>query len=461
MAEKQPVPQNKMGTMPVNQLLLSMAIPIMISMMVQAFYNMVDGIFVGQLSENALNAVSLAFPIQNLIISVAVGTGVGINALLGRRLGQGESRLANQTAMNGLFLSLLNWILFAILAITCTKLFYASQTDIAEIIHYGEQYTFITTAGSFGIFFAITLERLLQVTGRTMYTMVTQAVGAIINIVLDPILIFGLFGAPRLEVAGAALATIIGQVVACMLALYFNLHHNPEIEFRLRGFRPSAPIIRDIYRVGFPSIIMSSIGSVMVFAMNQILIVFTPTATAVFGIYFKLQSFVFMPVFGLTNGMTPIVAYNFGAKNPDRIVKTVKLACMYAVGVMTIGFLLFQLFPATMIGLFQEKGASGDLITLGIPALRKISFCFLIAGFSIVSSTFFQAMGHGMLSLILSAIRQLVVLLPVAFILSRTYGLDAIWWAFPIAEIFAGIICIICISHLYRKEILPMKQAQE
>ena len=449
-------PENKMGVMPENKLLLSMAVPIMISMLVQAFYNVVDSIFVGQLSENALNAVSLAFPIQNLMISVAVGTGVGINALLSKSLGEKKQDMVNKTAMNGLFLTLLSYLLFAAIGLTCSGLFFRAQTDIPEILNYGQDYMFLCCTLSFGLFFSITFERTLQSTGRTFYTMLSQATGAIINIILDPILIFGYFGLPRLEVAGAAWATVIGQIIGGLLNLYCNLRHNPDIQFRLKGFRPSLPIVRNIYSVGVPSIIMSSIGSVMVFGMNKILIAFTPTATAVFGVYFKLQSFIFMPVFGLNNGMVPIVAYNYGARKPDRILKTIRLSLCYAVSLMAVGFLIFQVFPAQLLSMFESEEATGDMIRIGVPALRTISISFLFAGFCIVPSGVFQALGHGVYSMLVSFARQLVVLLPAAFILSRIHGLDTVWWAFPFAELFAVSLCALFLLRVYRREIAPM-----
>ena len=333
MSTENQAQENKMGVMPENRLLLTMAIPIVISMLVQALYNVVDSVFVAQLSEDALNAVSLAFPVQNLMIAVAVGTGVGINALLSKSLGEGNQAKADRTAMNGLFLSALSFLVFAVIGLTCSRLYFTIQTDIQRIVDYGESYMMICCVCSFGVFFQITLERTLQATGRTLYTMFTQATGAIINIILDPIMIFGLFGFPRMEVAGAALATVTGQIVAAILGLFFNLKKNPDLHLSVRGFRPSRTIIGGIYSVGIPSIVMQSIGSVMVFGMNQILIAFTQTATAVFGVYFKLQSFIFMPVFGLNNGMVPIVAYNYGARKPARIMKTIRLSVCYAVGI--------------------------------------------------------------------------------------------------------------------------------
>lgn len=452
---ERPAKENKMGVMPINQLLLNMALPIIISMLIQALYNVVDSIFVAKLSEDALNAVSLAFPVQNLMISVSVGTGVGINALLSRSLGQKNQNRANQTAMNGLFLAALSCLVFTTLGLTCSYLFYRIQTDIPSIVNYGTDYLTICCSLSFGMFAGITLDRILQATGRTFLTMITQATGAIINIVLDPILIFGLFGFPRMEVAGAALATVIGQILSSCLSLVFNLTRNPDVQFSFRRFRPDGGIIGSIYSIGVPSIAMQSIGSVMVFGMNQILISFTATATAVFGIYFKLQSFVFMPVFGLNSGLIPIVAYNYGAQKPERIVKAIKLSVLYAMGMMCLGFLAFQLAPRVLLSLFLAEGeTSGDLLTIGMVALRTISISFLFAGFCVVSSAVFQALGHGVFSLIVSVVRQLVVLLPVALLLSRIHGLDAVWWAFPVAELFAVTLCAVFLRRVYLREIV-------
>ena len=452
------VRENKMGIMPVNRLLLNMAVPMMISMLVQALYNVVDSYFVAKISEDALNAVSLAFPMQNLMISVGVGTGVGINSLLSRSLGQKNQKKADRVAMNGLLLAAVSCLVFTVLGLTCSRLFYTVQTDIVQIVDYGADYLVIVCGLSVGMFAGVTLDRLLQATGRTFLTMITQAVGAVTNIILDPIMIFGLFGFPRMEVAGAALATVIGQILGALLSLYFNLKKNPDIHFSLRGLLPSAPIIRGIYSVGVPSIAMQSIGSVMVFGMNQILISFTSTATAVLGVYFKLQSFFFMPVFGLNNGMVPIVAYNYGARRPDRITRTIRLSVTYAVCIMLIGLLLFQVIPHVFLGMFMAEGeTSGDMLTIGVPALRTISLSFLFAGACVVSSSVFQALGHGVLSLVVSVVRQLVVLLPVAFILSRVGELSLVWWAFPIAELFAVSLCILFLRRVYLREIKPLQ----
>ena len=456
MREHQPPAENKMGVMPINRLLLTMSIPMMVSMLVQALYNVVDSYFVAQISEDALNAVSLAFPVQNLMIAVAVGTGVGINALLSKSLGEGRQRRANAAAMNGLFLAVISCLVFMILGLTGSRLFFQVQTNDQAIVHYGTDYMSIVCGLSAGLFVQIAFDRVLQATGRTFYTMITQAVGAVVNIIMDPILIFGLFGFPRMEVAGAALATVLGQILAACLSAFFNLTRNHDINFQFRGFRPDRRIIARIYIVGIPSIIMQSIGSVMVFGMNKILISFTTTATAVLGVYFKLQSFFFMPVFGLNNGMVPIVAYNYGARRSDRILKTVKLSITYAVCIMLVGLLIFQMLPHVMLDLFRAEGDTGDMLTIGVPALRIISLSFLFAGYAIVCSSVFQALGHGVLSLTVSVVRQLVVLLPVAFLLSLRGNLGLVWWAFPIAELFSLTLCTIFLRRVYLHEIKPL-----
>ena len=459
--EKNPAKENKMGVMPMNRLILNMSVPIMISMLVQALYNVVDSWFVSKLSQDALNAVSLAFPVQNLMIAVGVGTAVGINALLSRSLGQGDREKVDRSAANGIFLAAVSCLVFVVLGLTASRLFYTVQTDIPGIVDYGTDYLTICCGASMGLFGAVTLERLLQATGQTMYSMVSQAVGAVTNIILDPILIFGLGPFPRMEVAGAALATVIGQFLGCGVSIFFNLTRNPDIHFSFKGFRPHAQTIREIYSVGLPGIVMQSIGSVMVFGMNQILIAFTDTATAVFGVYFKLQSFFFMPVFGLCNGIVPIVAYNYGARKPERIIKTVRLAITYAVGIMVVGFALFQLFPDVFIGLFEAEGEeAGDLLKIGVPALRIISTSFLLAGFCIVAGSVFQALGHGVLSLTVSVVRQLIVLLPAAFVLARLGGLDVVWWSFPFAELFSTTLSALFLYHVYKKEVAPMRETK-
>lgn len=446
--------ENKMGVMPVNSLLISMSVPMMISMLVQALYNIVDSMFVAQLNENALTAVSLAFPIQSLMIAVGTGTGVGVNALVSRALGEKNKEHASHVANNGIILYIISYVVFAILIGCFSGLFFSVQTKDAQIAGYGIGYIRICGMLSIGLYMQFVFERLLQSTGKTIYTMITQSLGAIINIILDPIMIFGLFGFPRLEVNGAALATVTGQIVAAILALWFNLKKNSDLRISLRKYRLSGAIVKNIYSIGVPSIIMASIGSVMTFGMNKILMAFTSTATAVFGVYFKLQSFVFMPVFGMNNGMVPIIAYNYGARKPERITKTIRLSVTYAVIIMCLGLLIFQTAPGALLQIFN---ASDTMKEIGIPALRIISIHFFMAGFSIVCSSVFQALGHGFLSLLVSVCRQLVVLLPCAFILSRVGGLSAIWWAFPIAELVSVVLCSFFLRNVYNKEIRSLK----
>ena len=442
-----------MGVMPVARLLLAMSVPMMISMLVQALYNIVDSMFVAKLSEDALTAVSLAFPVQNLMIAVGTGTGVGINALVSRSLGEKNNEYANSAANNGIYLAIFSFIGFAILCGFFAPVFYRVQTTDMQIRAYGIDYVRVIGIMSFGLFIQLVCEKLLQSTGKTVYSMATQLLGAVINIVLDPIMIFGLFGFPRLEVTGAAIATVTGQIIAAVAGVVVNIRLNKELHISLTKYRISGDVIRNIYSVGFPSIIMASVGSVMTFGMNKILMSFTSTATAVFGVYFKLQSFVFMPVFGLTNGMVPIVAYNYGARKPKRITKAIKLSIIYGVCIMVAGFTVFHLFPGKLLGIFS---ASDEMLVIGIPALRIVSISFLIAGFGVVASSVFQALGHGFLSLAVSVLRQLVVLLPTAYILAKTGGLHACWWAFPIAEMFSGVICFLFIRYAYKKEVAPL-----
>ena len=450
-----PQAENKMGVMPVPKLLLTMSLPMIISMLVQALYNVVDSMFVAQLNENALTAVSLAFPVQNLMISILTGTGVGINALLSRSLGEKKIDRANKVANHGIILTIISFVVFLLIGIFFSKLFYTIQTQDAQIVSYGTSYMKICCIFSFGMSLQITFERLLQSTGKTFYTMITQGLGAIINIILDPIMIFGLLGFPKLGVAGAAIATVTGQIIAAILAVWFNLKKNKEIHITLRGFKWSGKIIKGIYSVGIPSIIMASIGSVMTFGMNKILIAFTSTATAVFGVYFKLQSFVFMPIFGLNNGLVPIVAYNYGARKSSRIKQAVLVSVIAAVSIMLIGLALFQLIPSQLLNIFN---ASDNMTAIGVPALRIISLSYLLAGFCIISSSVFQSLGHGMLSLWVSVIRQLVVLLPAAYLLARVGGLSAVWWAFPIAELFSFVLCVLFLRHTKKKEIDTLEQ---
>ncbi len=445
--EETTVRENKMGVMPVNRLLISMSLPMMISMLVQALYNIVDSVFVSRIDENALTAVSLAFPLQTLMIAIGTGTGVGVNALLSKSLGEKDYDKANKAAVNGVFLSAVSYVLFLLVGLFAVGPFYHTQTSDATITAYGKQYLTIVCCFSFGMYTQFIFERLLQSTGKTIYTMITQGTGAIINIILDPILIFGLFGLPKMGVAGAAAATVIGQVLAGIFAIIVNHKKNTEIELRFKGFKPDIRTIGQIYIVGVPSIIMQAIGSVMTYGMNRILMGFTSTAAAVFGVYFKLQSFIFMPVFGLNNGMVPIVAYNYGAKNKERLIKTVKLSILYAVGIMCIGFLVFQIFPAQLFSLFD---ASEQMLTIGVPALRTISVSFLLAGFCIICGSVFQALGNGVYSMLTSLARQLFVLLPVAYLLARTGNVNNVWWSFPIAELVSLTMTIIFLLRINR-----------
>lgn len=432
MENKSHIAENKMGVMPIGKLLINMSFPMMLSMLVQALYNIVDSIFVAQINENALTAVSLAFPLQTLMIAIGGGTGVGVNALLSKALGEKDYQKANKAAINGVFLAGVSYVLFLLIGLFAVTPFYASQTNDAQIMEYGRQYMIIVCCFSFGLYTQLICERLLQSTGKTFHSMITQGVGAIINIILDPILIFGYFGFPEMGVAGAAVATVIGQIIGGIVGVILNIKKNTEIKLHIKGFRPDIQIIGSIYAVGLPSIIMQSIGSVMTYGMNQILMAFTSTAAAVFGVYFKLQSFIFMPVFGLNNGMIPIIAYNYGAGRRDRLLKTIKLSVIFATGIMCVGFLAFQLFPARLFMLFE---ASETMLAIGVPALRIISISFLLAGFCIIIGSVFQALGNGMYSMWVSLTRQLVVLLPVAWLLAKLGNVDYVWLSFPIAEI--------------------------
>ena len=451
--EETNVQENKMGYMPENKLLISMAVPMMLSMLVQALYNVVDSIFVARISEDALTAVSLAFPVQNLMSAIGSGTGVGINALLSKSLGEKNQKLANKAAHNGILLMIFSAIACALFGIFGSRWFFTTQTDDLILIEYGEQYLSVVMLFSFGLFGQFITERLLQATGRTVYSMYTQMLGAVINLILDPIMIFGYFGCPAMGITGAAAATVIGQIIAAIFGFWLNVKKNPEIRLKVKELVPDGAVIKKIYSVGVPSIIMGSIGSVMTYGMNLILMGFSSTAAAVFGVYFKLQSFFFMPVFGLNNGMVPIVAYNYGARKKDRIMKTFKLAVMYAVGIMLIGLLIMQVFPAQLFSLFD---ASEEMLAIGVPALRLISTSFLFAGYCIISGSMFQALGNGLLSMINSIARQLVVLLPVAYLLSLTGNLNLIWLSYPIAELMSLTLCSIFLYRIYQRVIKPL-----
>lgn len=449
--------ENKMGTMPENKLLLSMAVPMMISMLVQALYNIVDSIFVSRICEDALTAVSMAFPWQNIVIAIAVGFGVGINALLSRALGQKNAERVNQVAVNGLLLAGLSYLLVLVAGLLGIRAYMRTQTDIESIVNYGITYLNICILCSFGVFIEITFERFLQATGRTVYSMITQLTGAITNIILDPILIFGLLGFPKLGIAGAAWATVIGQCVGAVVAVTLNHFKNPEVHLRLRHIRPNGRLMGEITAISIPSIIMSCISSLTCFVMNLILITFSSTAVAVFGVYFKLQSFVFMPVFGLNNGMVPIIAYNYGAQKPERIHKTIRLGMAYAVAIMAVGLLVFQLIPKQLLLMFD---ASDAMLGIGAPALRIMSLAFVFAGVGIASSSACQAFGYSVYSMLISIARQIVVLIPAAYLLSLTGVLRSIWFAFPIAEIVSLFLSLFFLRTTLKKTGMALPKAK-
>ena len=444
-------PENKMGTMPINKLIINMSLPLITSMFVQAFYNIVDSLFVARINEDALTAVSMSFPAQNLMISAGVGVGVGITALIARYLGAHDEKGITRVVHNGIFLGILNSILFALFGIFLAKFYFEFQQASGIIETYGIQYLSICSIFAFSIIMEITFERMLIASGKTIYTMITQSTGAIINIIFDPILIFGLFGFPKMGIVGAAVATIFGQTVAMFMALYFNVAKNHEVRISIKKFAVDFKTIVNIYEIGFPSIVMQSAASFMIFQLNNLLASFSTTATAVLGVYFKLQSFVILPVFGLNNSVISIVSYNYGAGKIKRLLKTVKVANIYAFSIMLAGFVLCQILPSQILKIFD---ASDNMLAIGVPALRIISFSFLIAPFSIVSSGTFQALGKGTFSLIISLIRQLIVILPLSYLLSRVMGMKGVWVAFPIAEIVAGILTIIYLRKLYKNEIM-------
>lgn len=453
--------ENKLGVMPITKLIWNMSLPIIASMLVQALYNIVDSWFVSRVSEQALTAVSLAFPAQNLMIGLATGTAVGVNALMGRALGAGLRERADKVANNGVFLAVVGFVISALLGLTCSDLFFRSQTQVENIIQMGNDYLRIVTIGSLGMFCQIMYERLLQGTGRSILSMYTQGLGAIINIILDPIFIFGL----KMGVAGAAVATIIGQFCGCALAIYFNHKKNTDITLSLRGFRPNWRLIGEIYAIGLPSVIMIAIGSVMTFLMNKILITYHAaheTAATAFGVYFKLNSFIFMPIFGLNNGVIPIVAYNYGAQNRRRMMATIKRSALYACCIMVFGTVLFWAIPDTLLRLFD---ASDVMLAAGVPALRIISLSFCMAGACIALGSSFQALGKSMYSMVTSIVRQLVFLIPIAYVLAR-YGAsvgnsDLVWWCYPLAEIFSLALTLVFFSRMYKTIIAPLPEGHE
>ncbi len=434
-----------------------MSLPMMLSMLMQALYNVVDSIWVSRVAEEALSAVSLAFPMQNLMIGVATGTGVGINALMSRALGEKNPNRANQVAANGLFLALLSALAFFVIGLSAVPAFFRFQKAVpgSPVWNYGVDYLTVCCCVSFGVFGQVTVERLMQSTGKTTLSMFTQLTGAVINMILDPLLILGIGPFPRLEAKGAAIATVIGQICAFAMGLYLNRRFNKEIHVRLRGFRPNGKIILDIYKIGVPSILMVAIGSVMTYLLNRILMGFSETAAAVFGVYFKLQSFVFMPVFGMNNGVIPVIAFNYGARNRARMTKAVRVAMTMAVSIMAVGTALMWLFPETMLRMFD---ASDYMMGIGVPALRTISLSFIAAGFCIAMGSVFQALGKSYFSMIVSFTRQLVVLLPVAYLLSLSGDVTRVWWAFPIAEVFSLLASVACYVYVYKKVIVKVEQ---
>ena len=450
--------ENKMGTMPEGKLLLSMALPLAISMLVQAFYNVVDSIYVSRISESAVTALGLAFPVQNLMIGFATGTGVGMNALLSKSLGEGNQKRANQAAGNGLFLSLCFVVMFMVFGFVGARPYFAMQSSVEETINGGAAYISVCTMFCLGIFVEIIGERLLQASGRTVYTLFTQGLGAVLNIVLDPLFIFGFepLGIAPMGIKGAAVATVTGQWVAAIMALIFNFACNPDVQLKLRYMRPDPKILRKILNVGVPSIVMMAIGSVMNFGMNQIFLTFKDygeTAAAVFGVYFKLQSFVLMPLFGINNAAISILAYNYGARKPKRITRTLKFSLLTALGIMIVGFTVFQVFTDQLLGIFEP---SDTFLELGRSALRIVSIHFPIAVIGIAITACFQALGNGIYSTIVSLCRQMIALLPAAYLLSLTGNVHAVWWAFPIAEIVSSTVTLIFYARIYKKKIKPL-----
>ena len=458
--------ENKMGYMPMNRLLIGMATPMIISMLLTAFYNIVDSIFVARIVDEggdassagtaALSALGMAFPFQTLLIAFATGTCVGVNAILSKALGEKDKKTAQKAANNGVFLSFCNYLLFLFIGVFLAPTLIASQKGSGLTLEYGSQYLRIVCIGSLGIYMQFIFERLLQSTGKTVFTLLTQGVGAVINIILDPILIFGLFGFPQLRVAGAAIATITGQFVAGTIAFILNRKFNEDVQVDLKGFKPDLEIIKRIYSVGFPSIVMQAIGSVMTYLMNRILGSLNEAAVAVFTVYFKLQSLFFMPIFGLNNGMVPILAFNYGARKRKRMMNVIKLSMMYALLFMSVGFVLFQFIPEQLLRIFDTGDDS--LIVYGVPALRTIAWHYLLAWFCIIGGTVFQALGNGVYSLIVSVARQLVVLVPVAFLLSKIGGLSLIWWCFPIAELMSLAVTLFFLVRIYKGIIAPIPE---
>lgn len=457
--EEKKLQENKMGVMPIGKLLLNMALPMIISMMVQALYNIVDSVYVSQVSESAVTALSLAFPVQNMQIGFAVGTAVGVNSVLSQALGRKDSEAVNRAAGNGVFLMAVCASLFILFGIFGVKPYYHMQSSVAETVAGGIGYTGICTIFCIGSYTQVLMERLLQSTGRTVHSMIIQATGAIINILLDPVFIFGWFGLPAMGVAGAAVATVIAQWIAASVGIFLNLKYNADIHLALRYMKPHGATIGAILTVGIPTIVMNGIGSVMNFGMNQIFQSFQETATGVFGIYYKLQSFFFMPLFGLNGAVISIIAFNFGARKPERITKTLKIACTVAVCITTAGLLAFQFIPQVLLGIFNP---SAEFLAIGVKALRIISIHFPVAAFCIILGACFQALGNGIYSTIVSLCRQMIVLLPAAYLLSLSGDVNMVWWAFPIAEVVSAAVTGVLFTRIYRRKIAPLfAMAQE
>lgn len=451
--QKETLQENKMGVMPVGKLLVNMALPMIISMLVQAFYNIVDSVYVSQVSESAVTALSLAFPVQNMQIGFAVGVGVGVNALLSQSLGRKDQESVNWAAGQGVFLALVATALFMLFGFFGVRPYYTMQSTVAETVEGGIAYTSICCIFTVGIFIQVLCERLLQSTGRAMQTMILQGTGAIINIILDPVFIHGWWGMPRMGVAGAAVATVIGQCTGAVLGIYLNLRHNPEVQLHVKFMKPNWKVIAPILEVGIPSVVMNGIGSVMNFGMNQILQGFNEVATGVFGIYYKLQSLFFMPLFGINNATISILAYNYGARKPKRIVHTLKLATAVAVCIMLVGLAVFQLFPQALLGIFNP---TEEFLAIGVKALRILCLPFPVAAICISLGASFQALGKGSYSTVVSLCRQLIVLLPVAYLLSLTGDVNNVWWSFPIAEVMSALVTGLLFAKLYRQKVKPL-----
>ncbi|MDR3254811.1 MAG: MATE family efflux transporter [Synergistaceae bacterium] len=450
--------QNKMGTAPVGRMLLTMSLPLMLSMLFEAFYNVVDSLFVAYVSEKALTAVSLAFPIQLLVVSVTVGTGVGINACLSRMLGENNQKGVDSAAMNGVFLALLTYVVFLIFGIFFSKVYFTSQTSDAEICQYGIDYLSVCMIYSFGAVGQIAFQRILQSTGRTVLSMVSQLVGAVINIAFDPILIFGYFGFPAMGTRGAAIATVSGQIVAFVIAVYFNFAKNKDVNFRVKGYRPDLRMIGEIYRVGVPAIVNQSLNSLMAFGVNFILIKISATAVAAFGIYIKVQNFIFMPTFGVGNGAIAIIAFNYGARQKKRIDAAIKFGSIYACCIMLLGTLLIQIFANQILALFD---ASADLMSAGVPALRIISSSFIFAALTLIMQSAYQGLANGVYSLIITLMRVVVVLLPALYIFARIFDLKHVWWAFVLAEGFSALVGAFLLKRIYFQKVAPLDRAMD